>query len=149
MSVSAIDGTLESVTVKRKTGKIWRIGDLSIRKADGANETIVGVAVVTPEVGAALQPGTTGRFYLYKAIDHKGIHAIRPASGPLVAKFPSTNETLMAILFVINVIVVIGLSAVAERPSWLAIALIPFTGTLFFLYRATRVEAEKQVAADG
>lgn len=149
MSVSTIDGTLESVTVKRKTGKLWRIGDLSFRKAEGGTERIDGLAIVTPEVGAALQPGVTGRFYLYKAIDHQGIHAVRPASGPLVAKFPSTNETLMAILFVINIIVVIGLTAVAERPSWLAIALIPFTGTLFFVYRATRLEAEKQVAADG
>lgn len=148
MSVSTIDGTLESVTVKRRASKIWQLKDMSFRKADGGVEAIAGSVVVTPEIGAALQPGVSGRFYFYKGVDQKGIHAIRPTGGSLLAKFPSTNETLMAVIFVINLIVCGGMIALEGRAYWLSIALIPFTGVFYFVYRASRIEAEKQLAAE-
>lgn len=148
MSVSAIEGTLEAVTVKRRASKVWRLGDIKIRRADGG-ETALGMAVATPEVAAALQPGVRGRFYLYKAIDHQGIHGVRPEGGALVAQFPRTNETLMAVLFVINLVVVAAMLALDDRLPLLALLLLPFTGTLFFVYRKTRLEAEAQLAADG
>ncbi len=148
MSVSTIDGTLESFTVKRKASKMWQLKDMAFRKADGATETIDGAVIVTPEIGAALQPRVSGRFYFYKAIDHKGIHAIRPTGGALLAKFPATNENLMAIVFVINLVFLVGMIALEGRAYWISIALVPFTGVLYFIYRASRVEAEKQLAAE-
>jgi len=148
MTVSTIDGTLESVSVKRKASKLWRMENLSFRKADGSEEPFPGIMVVTPEVGAQLQPGAAGRFYLYKSIDHRGLHAVRLADSTVLMKFPATNENLMAVLFVINLAVLIGLMVVEGRPYLLTIALVPFTGVLYFLYRRTRVQAEAQVAAD-
>lgn len=104
--------------------------------------------MVTPEVGAALAPGLTGRFFFYQAIDHKGLHAIRPAGGALVARFPSTNETLMAVLVAINVVWVGAMAMLDDRIPIFGLFLIAFTGSAFFLYRATRKQAEAQLAAD-
>jgi hypothetical protein len=149
MSVSMIDGTLEAVNVKAKAGKLWRLDRLVFRKGDGSEEVLTGLTVVTPEVGSLLQPGISGRFYLYKSIDHRGLHAVRSSNGTVLMQFPSTNENLMAILFGINVLVVAAMMALDGQPSWLATALVPFTGVLYVLYRGTRVQAEAQVKADG
>ncbi|BCW87438.1 hypothetical protein sos41_05670 [Alphaproteobacteria bacterium SO-S41] len=147
MSVSTIDGTLEAATMKRKASKVWRLTDLTFRAADGT-ETVLKSAVATPEVGAALQPGTTGRFYLYNAVDHKGIHGVRPTGGALVTGFMRVNERLMALLFAINLVWVGVMIGMREGVPLLGVGLIVFSGVLFFVYRATRVEAEAQVAAD-
>lgn len=148
MAVSSVDGTLEAVTVKRKAAGLWRLADIRIRRPDGTEEVLPGSTVTTPLVGAALEPGTVGRFYLYKSIDHRGIHAVRTAGGKLIAQFPTTNERLMAVLFVLNLVVLAALYAVSRQVSLLALILLPFTGTLFFVYRATRQAAEAQVKAD-
>lgn len=148
MAVSVIDGTLEAVTVKGRTAKVWRLNDLAIRKADGALEMLKGMTVATREIGEALQPGLTGRFYLYKSIDHRGLHAIRPSGGQLLHRFPATNENLMAVLFFINLAVLGGMTALNGQPYLLNIALVPFTAVLYVLYRRTRMQAEAQVNAD-
>lgn len=147
MSVRAVDGTLEAVTVKRRASKAWRLADMRIRRADGGDDT-PKVVVATPKVGAELTPGASGRFYLYKAVDHWGIHAVRLADGRLVAEFPRTNETLMAVLFVLNLVMLGAMLALEVGLFWLTIALIPFTAVLWFLYRQTRLEAEAQLAAE-
>ncbi len=147
MAVSTIDGTLEAVTVKRKASKVWRLSGLVFRKADGST-TELASAVATPQVGAALLPGTTGRFYLYSAIDHKGIHGIRPSGGALVRGFMRTNETLMIALFFLN-LAWVGLTiALRDGIPLLGAGLMIFSGVFYFVYRATRLEAEGQVAAD-
>lgn len=148
MAVSFIDGTLETITVKRKASRVWRLHDLSFRTDAGVAARLEGMCVATPEVGAALQPGVRGRFYIYKTVDHRGIHAIRSPDGAVLMKFPRANETLMSVLFVINLIVAAAMYAIDGRPNWLTLALIPFTGVLWVLYRATRKEAEAQVIAD-
>ena len=143
MAVSKFDATLLDLAVKRRSASNWRLADLRFRRADG-KETTIPAAVVTPEVGAALAPGLTGRFFFYQAIDH----AIRPAGGALVARFPSTNETLMAVLVAINVVWVGAMAMLDDRIPIFGLFLIAFTGALFFLYRATRKQAEAQLAAD-
>ena len=148
MAVSIIDGTLESVTVKRKASRVWRLHDLTFRNDQGVETRLDGMCVVTPQIGAALQPGVSGRFYVFRAIDNKGIHAIRSPEGSVLMKFPRSNEQLMGVLFVINLVVAAAMFAIDGRLSWLTIALIPFTSILWFLYRSTRKEAEAQVIAD-
>lgn len=147
MSVSMIDGTLEAVTVKRKASKVWRLTGLKFRNADGS-ETDLASAVATPRVGAALVPGTTGRFYLYSAVDHKGIHGVRPAGGALVTDFMRTNETVMAVVFFVNLVWVGVTVVLRDGIPLLGAGLMVFAGVFYFVYRATRVEAEAQVAAD-
>jgi hypothetical protein len=148
MTVSTIDGTLESVNVKRKYAKLWRLSDLVFRKADGSQDVLDGQTIVTPEIGAALQPGVAGRFYIYKALDHKGIHAVRSPDGAVLMQFPKTNETLMMILFLVNVVWVTLMVVVREGLPLLGVALIVFSAVLYLLYRGTRVQAEAQVNAD-
>lgn len=148
MAVSVIDGTLEKVTVKRKASQVWRLHDLAFRADDGGETRLDGMCVVTPTIGALMQPGARGRFYVYRAIDHKGIHAVRSPDGAVVMRFPRSNETLMGILFVINILAAGAMYALDGRPNWLTLALIPFTSALWFFYRATRKAAEAQVIGD-
>lgn len=149
MPVSTIDGTLESATVKRKASRIWRLTDVTFRKADGSLEALPGAVLTTPYIGEMLKPGLSGRFYTFRSIDHGGIHAVRPAGGGVTAQFPGFNEKLMAILVFVNIAVVALVYAVDQRPFWLSVALIPFSAVLWFLYREPRMEAEAQVAAAG
>lgn len=147
MSVSIIDGTLETITAKPR-GRMVRLRDVTFLKADGTKESLPGLTIAAPLVAEALRPGTRGRFYLFKALDHKGIHAARPTGGRSILAFPRTNETLMAILCVINLVWVAATVVIREGVPLLGVALMVFTAVLFLLYRATRMEAERQVAAD-
>ena len=81
MAVSIIDGTIEEVELKRrrKLGTVYRRGSCS-GFADGSTKTWAK-AVVWNNVADRLKPGTQGRFYLYTAIDHRGIHGVRTADG--------------------------------------------------------------------
>ena len=45
-------------------------------------------------VADALKPGTRGRFYLYTAIDHRGIHGVRTADGREIYGFGKQNEII-------------------------------------------------------
>ena len=38
------------------------------------------------------QPGTSGRFYLYTAIDHRGIHGVRDDEGRSAFAFPRSTK---------------------------------------------------------
>lgn len=149
MPVRTIDGTLEAVTVKRKTSKLWRLADVRIRKTDGTVETLPKTLIATPNVAAKLTEGASGRFYVFKAPDHSGIHGVRLADGSLVSGFPRVNETLMLVLLPINILVLMLVFTVNAGIALLPALLIPFSAVMWYLYRQTRLEAEAQLAADG
>ena len=50
------------------------------RLDDGSTKTWAK-AVVMNNVADLLKPGTRGRFYLYTAIDHRGVHGVRTDDG--------------------------------------------------------------------
>jgi hypothetical protein len=91
MSVSIIDGTIEAADLKRATGKVRIYRSIAIRRAGGQIEE-VKKPVVHADLGPLVEPGTTGRFYLFKSIDHRGIHAVRPQGGAPIFRYPRTNE---------------------------------------------------------
>jgi hypothetical protein len=146
MGVSFIDGTLEEVHLKtaRRNLRIYKA--LKFRLADGRERTEVK-AVVDAEVAALLLPGTTGRFYLYRQIDHGGIHGVRTSDGQAIHKFPKNNELAMVAVGVIGLFLLVLNLSMDRLSIWgVLCVLLGFPG--YFLYRGTRLSAGEQFAAD-
>ncbi|HEX8643025.1 MAG TPA: hypothetical protein VF702_03835 [Allosphingosinicella sp.] len=147
MGTRTIDGTLEAVWLKRRRAGAAVYDRMQFRLADGRAVT-VGKSVVGAAVADRLVPGTSGRFYLYEAIDHKGLHGVRDASGGAVYAFPTVNETAMAVVASLNLAWLAASVALADK-----VPLLPLFVTLiavpgYFLYRATRMAARRQFEND-
>jgi hypothetical protein len=141
MGVSIIDGTVESANLKRARRNLRVYDPIVFRLADGSTKTWTR-AVVDAGVAAHLVPGTTGRFYLFTAIDHRGVHGARTAAGAEAYGFQTINETAfsfvwvaLSIYFVQDAPIIGSLILILGLPAW-------------YLYRKTRLEAEAQFAAD-
>jgi len=153
MAVRTIDGTLEEVELKnrRKLGSVY--SRLLFRLPDGRSER-VGKSVVWNNVADHLKPGKSGRFYLYGAIDHRGIHGVRTADGAEAFGFGKQNE-----IVAIAVLVMAGLTfylnmndprvTVFDDLIWIiTLILLIGAGPMFLAYRHTRVQAERQFRED-
>ncbi len=146
MGTRTIDGTVEAVWLRRRTDRIAVYDRIRFRLADGRAH-MLGKAVAGPDVAERLVPGTSGRFYLYSAIDHQGVHGVR-ADGGAVFAFPTVNENAMGVLALLNAVwlgVAVGVTkAVPLLPLFLTAVTVPG----YFLYRRTRAEARRQFEAD-
>ncbi len=118
MSVSIIDGTIESADLKRATGKVRIYRTITVRRANGQVEEVTK-PIVHADLGPLLEPGASGRFYLFKSIDHRGIHAVRPQSGAPVFRYPRNNE-------------LIGMGLTIFTAIWIAISLNYLGGISIF-----------------
>jgi hypothetical protein len=104
--------------------------------------------VVWNNVADTLKPGTAGRFYLYTAIDHRGIHGVRTADGAEVYGFGRVNEYASIGIFLISALTVMLTLAVFGAPQLLATILLVLSVPMYLLYRNTRVQADRQFKAD-
>jgi hypothetical protein len=114
---------------------------------DGSDKTIVK-AVVDAKVAQLLQPGTAGRFYVYNAVDHRGIHGVRDELGHAAFGYPRNNEKAMLVVAILGAVITVLLLAIDMFSGWAILCLaigLPF----YFIYRSTRIEAERQFQADG
>ena len=101
MSFEVIDGTIEDAALKRATAKVAMYDRVVIRTADGSERRLDKVAV-SPNVSGMIEPGTLGRFYGYKAIDHRGLFAARTNDGRSAFAIPTSNETLMRMMAIVG-----------------------------------------------
>jgi hypothetical protein len=147
MSVSIVDGTLEAVELRRKARHLSVFNLLLIRRVDGSEQR-VSKAVVAAKVAEALKPGASGRFYLYRSIDQKGVHGVRLADGTSLFDYPKLNERLMLMVLIVNCILLVGRLALEGRIWLFALALIVFAAIVYPLYRRTHMEARDQFDAD-
>lgn len=147
MATSIIDGTLEAADLKRVRGKTRVYSSLTFRLRDGSPKSIAK-AIVHEDVAALLEPGTSGRFYLYTAIDHRGMHGVRDDRGRSVFAISKVNEYAMLWTMVIG-IVLVGLYLTDDKISIWGLLCIVLGVPLYFLYRQTRAEATRQYERDG
>src|SRR4030095_627345 len=147
MSVSIIDGTIEEAEPGRKAMSVRMFKRIVFRLAAARTKMLLR-PVVHSELAGQIQPGTSGRFYLFAAIDHRGLHGLRDDKGHALMRFPRNNEvaTLVSAL-------VMGLWVGAALVSVGGIPILPGLVLLlavpaFFLYRNTRIEAERQFGSD-
>ncbi len=147
MSVSIIDGTVESADLRRATGKVRVYRSIAIRRAGGQVEE-VKKPLVHADLAPLVEPGTSGRFYLFKSIDHRGIHAVRPQGGSPVFRYPRTNELIgMGLTLFTAIWIAISMNYLGGLPIF---ALIGFViGLMVWVVNwQLRRSAERQFADD-
>lgn len=146
MGVSTIDGTLVEAHLKTARRNMRVYSQLKFRDASGSEQN-VAKAIVDAEVAASLLPGTSGRFYMFQQIDHRGLHGLRTSDGKAVCKFPKTNENAMLAVGFIGLFLIVLTLAMDKISGWGVICVVlGFSG--YFLYRSTRLAAEQQFAQD-
>ena len=147
MSIEVIDGTIETANVKRSNAKLAMYDSITIRTSAGSQRRLEKVAVA-PDVAAALKPGTEGRFYGYKAIDHRGLFAMRTRDGRSAFAIPSGNERIMLVATIVGWVGFVVLLLVGKGVGLLSLALGVLGGIGYFKYRRTRIEGRARYDAD-
>lgn len=147
MGVSVIDGTIEQVVLRRRR-KLASVYDRVVFRLDDGSAKTWGKSVVWNSVADHLKPGLKGRFYLYTAIDHRGIHGIRTMDGREVYGFGKTNEIISIVIFVTMALTTFLSVTALGRVQYLSLILLLLSIPMYILYRGTRVQAERQFEAD-
>lgn len=147
MATSTIDGIVEEAVLKRRRAQASVYERVVFRLDDGTAKTWAK-AVVLNDVADLILPGTRGRFYLFTAIDHRGISGVRTVDGRQASGVPKVNEKasvwVIAMMTVLNCVYVLAL----DKISILALILMILGVPMYFLYRQVRVDAERHFAAD-
>jgi hypothetical protein len=147
MGIEVIDGTVEAAVVKRSSAALALYDSITIRTANGSERRLDKVAVA-PAVREMLEPGTHGRFYGYKAIDHRGLFAVRTSDGRTAFAIPSGNERIMLVAAIVGPVGFVILLALGKGIGLLAL-LLGVLGTIgYFSYRRTRLEGRARYDAD-
>ncbi|HEX8511653.1 MAG TPA: hypothetical protein VF688_00950, partial [Allosphingosinicella sp.] len=92
--------------------------------------------------------GTVGRFYGYKAIDHRGLFGVRTRDGRSVFAIPTGNEQIMMMMTFAGLGAFIVLLLLGKAVALLALALGGLGAFAWFKYRSTRIEARARYEAD-
>ena len=147
IAVSTIDGTLEEAVVKRSYARVISYERLRFRLADGGEKVLTKI-VAEKGLAERLQPGTRGRFYVFKVVDHQGVCRLRDASGGAWFAFIKGAENGMLISIIVGgSALLLSLLLRTWITSWAVICLL-IGVPMFLLYRGARVEAERRFAAD-
>ena len=147
MATSTIDGTVEEAVIKRRRSQGSYYERIKFRLDDGSTRTWAKAHVMN-NVGDLLVPGTRGRFYLFTAIDHRGVSGVRTEDGKEAFGVAKLNEQVGMWLVIVNILLTIFYVAVMDGISVLALILIVLGVPMFFLYRQNRLDAEKAFRAD-
>jgi hypothetical protein len=147
MGLEVIDGTIEAAALKRATAKVAMYERIVIRTADGSERRLEKVAV-SPTVAGMLEPGTLGRFYGYKAIDHRGLFGARTRDGRSAFAIPTGNEKIMLVMAIAGLGGFAVMLLLGNRIGLLGL-ILGVLGTIgYFRYRGTRLEARARYEAD-
>jgi hypothetical protein len=147
MAVSVIEGTLEAAVLKRIRGKTRIYQSLQFRLRDGSSRSIAK-AIVHQDVAALLEPGTSGCFYLYTAIDHRGISGVRDDRGREAFAVSMVNEYAMLATVGIGVVLTL-LYLTDNKVSFWGLLCIVLGIPGYFLYRQVRTDTTRHYEAHG
>jgi hypothetical protein len=147
MAIEVIDGTIEAAAVKRSGAKVVLYDSVTIRTTAGSERRLEKVAVA-PDVAAALQPGTEGRFYGYKAIDHRGLFGMRTRDGRAAFAVPSGNERIMLVCAIVGLLVFVGALLLGKGIGLLGVVPAIFGSVGYFKYRSDRIGARARFDSD-
>jgi hypothetical protein len=148
MPSSIIDGTIESVKLKRKAGKVSVFDTIVVRRTDGTKAELKGAQAIEP-VAAALQAGARGRLYTFKLLDVNGIHGLRLENGQALYGFPANNENIMLLIALVNLaLIVVYFAFDSGLPIFLSAPLFLLGAVGYWLYRSNRSSAKAQFEAD-
>ena len=95
-----------------------------------------------------LEPGTLGRFYGYKAIDHRGLFAARTRDGRSGFAIPTGNEKIMLLMAIVGLGGFAVMLLFGSRIGLLSLILGVLGVVGYFRYRRTRLDARARYDAD-
>lgn len=147
MAQSIIDGTVEEAVLRRRRSQGSFYDSVKFRLDDGSTKTWTKTHVMN-NVGDLLVPGTRGRFYLFTAIDHRGISGVRTDDGREVFGVAKLNEKAGIWIAISMTLLTIFYVTVLQKISILSLVLAILGLPMFFLYRQNRLDAEKAFQAD-
>src|SRR5436190_20850654 len=147
MAASMIDGTVEEAVLKRRRPKASVYERIKFRLDDGSTRTWTK-AIVGNEVANLLAPGTHGRFYFFTAVDHRGVSGVRTDDGREAFAMGRANEYAGLGIFISMILLTIFNITMFNQVTIWALVLIVLGLPMFFLYRQTRLDAEKAFQAD-
>jgi hypothetical protein len=147
MATSTIDGTIEEAVLRRRRAKVGVYDRILFRLDDGSTKTWTK-AVVMNNVGDLLTPGTRGRFYAFSAIDHRGISGVRTDDGREAFGVSRVNENAGIGIAIAMTLVTVMYVTLLNKISFLCLILAILGMPMYFLYRQTRLDAEKAFQAD-
>jgi hypothetical protein len=147
MAIDVIDGTIEAAAVKRSNAAVTLYDRITIRTSDGSERRLDRVAVAA-DVAAAVEPGTEGRFYGYKAIDHRGLFAARTRDGRSAFAIPTANEKLMLMMAIVGLGGFAILLIFGSKIGLLSLILGVLGVIGSIRYRRDRLEARARYDAD-
>ena len=147
MAIEIVDGIVEAAVLKRAYAKTCLYESITIRTIAGEARRLEKVAVA-PDVAALLEPGTDGRFYGYKALDHRGLFAIRTRDGRSAYGLANGNERTMLMTTIIGWVSFVFFILVGKGIGLLALALGVLGGIGYFKYRKTRIEGRALYDSD-
>jgi hypothetical protein len=147
MAVSIIDGRVESADLRRQNRHLHQYSTLRFA-LDGGGERVLKNAVVDNEVAARLQPGTSGRFYLFQGVDMRGVYAYRDPAGNIAKGFPGQNERLGLIGVGLAIAAMILFSLFGDGIPWIVFIALILSILGFVFTRQTRMAVERATAED-
>jgi hypothetical protein len=147
MAIEIIDGTIGAAIVKKRSATTILYESITIRTSAGSDIQLDKVAV-SPEVAAALQHGTEGRFYAYKAIDHRGLFAMRTRDGRSAFSIPTGNERIMLLAAIVGLAGFAVLLLAGKGLGMLALLVGVLGAAGYFKYRSTRIEGRARFDSD-
>jgi hypothetical protein len=147
MATSTVDGIVEEAVLKRRRNQGSFYERIKFRLDDGSTRTWAKAHVMN-NVADLLVPGTRGRFYLFTAIDHRGVSGVRTEDGREAFGVIKLNEYVGIGIAVSMTILTILYIAVLQKVSILSLVLAVLGLPMYLLYRQNRLDAEKAYKAD-
>ena len=147
MGVSIIDGTITEAVPGRKAMNVRQFRRIDFRLADGSPHSL-NKPMVHADLADRIQPGASGRFYLFSCYDHRGVAGYRDERGEALFRFPRNNEIILAAVMVpVALWVFYALFFLFGLPIFWTILLVFGVASLIH-YHNVRLQAERQFAAD-
>lgn len=147
MPVWTIDGEVTAVELRNRKGKYVVLKNLQLRGHDGTEHDLKTICAAG-EVAEALTPGSRGRFYISKALDQTGVHAVRLEGGKAAHVWHNNMELISLITLGAGAIMTAIVLGGYRGLAMFGVLGLPL-GAIFYVYtRKARLEGQKQYEED-
>lgn len=147
MPVWTIDGEVTAAEVRNRKGKYVVLKHLRVRGPDGTEHEIKN-ACAAGEVAEALTPGTRGRFYISKALDQTGVHAMRLENGKTAHVWPNNIELMSFIMLGAGAFLLVVALLGYRGLGLIGLVGLPLGAIFYVFVRKARLEGQKQYEED-
>lgn len=148
MQVETIKGRVASFVIGSTNEKVTKYKSLVFDLPSGLQRTLENI-VVARVVNAAIVPGTEGRFYAYRGINHVGLMAMRCKDGRHAFAIPSGEERIMLGLIIAGFCVLIGVFAARGTLSNPGLLMAIGGSVAYAVLRLIRMTVRAAYDADG